>query len=371
MRVRYGPTTTLRGAIVGLASFILLASLTNYVASQFQGAGKSFSETFHLSEPVSILIGAGIVLFYTLLGGFWAVSLTDALQGLVMAASSVALPIFALFQVGGPVELMDKVQALNLPGYQSLFENAAQSGGVGFVLGLLGIGLGYPGQPHVVNRFMALREGDKELRKARTIAMAWAVVVYSGMLILGWCGRALFPQAADAESIFFLVTNLLPPVLAGVMLAAVLAAIMSTADSQLLVAGSVITHDLKLGGTTARQMLLRSRIVVFLICSAAFLAALLVKKSIFNRVLSAWTAMGAAFGPLLLVTLIRGPVPPGRTLAAMISGFLLSVIFHSLAEAQTPVSVLVPYFGFLKNVFPYGVAFAVLLIASGKQNRVP
>ena len=211
---------------------------------------------------------------------------------------------------------------------------------------------------------MALQEGEAPLRRARRIALAWAVVVYAGMILLGLCGRVLLPELPDREVIFLAATNrLFPPVMAGVMIAAVLSAIMSTADSQLLVAGSAVTHDLKLGGATAGTMLFRSRLVVLLLSLAAIAAALVGSQQIFSRVLFAWAAMGAAFGPLLLVIVLRGAPPPGRALAAMAAGFFLSVGAYWWAPGDAA--------GFWERVVPFFVALAILLAPASRGRRTP
>lgn len=326
--------------VARLASLIILVSLCTYVAAQFQGAGKAFHETFGWSVDNSILLGSAIVVFYTLLGGFWAVSLTDTVQGLLMAATAVVLPTAAVMAAVSEVGVEGLLA--NVPdGYASLTRNLAPAAALGFIAGTLGIGLGYPGQPHVVNRLMALRSADA-IRPARIIALTWAIVVYSGMLVLGWAGRVLLPDLGDNEVIFVAATHrLFPPVVAGIMLAAVLSAIMSTADSQLLVAASAVTHDLD--GTHAAP-LRRSRLTIVVLSLCAVVAALYGPSAIFDRVLFAWSAMGAAFGPLLLVTVQRGVVAPGRAFMSMASGFALSVVAYSVADTRgTAVERIVPF----------------------------
>ncbi len=355
------PGAPLHRTVVAVATFIILFSLTFYVASQFQAAGKAFHETFQWPVQTSIVLGSGVVVLYTLLGGFWAVSLTDTLQGIVMAVTAVLLPVAALVAVGGPAGMIEGLRSVSASGYLSWTQDLPMMAGLGFVLGILGIGLGYPGQPHVVTRFMALKKGDGVLRKAQRIAVAWSVVVYAGMLILGWCGRVLYPTLVDKEVVFVRATNeLFPPVLAGVMLAAVLSAIMSTADSQLLVAASAVTQDLKLGGSSARSMLFRSRLVVVLLSFGAVIAALYGSQEIFTRVLFAWSAMGAAFGPLLLTTMLLGPRSLSRTLLAMVLGFTLSVVAYNLALPATTK-------GFWQRVVPFAVATLVLVTPGGRR----
>ncbi len=356
-----GCTPRWRKSLSLIATTILVISLGTYVASQFDGAGKAFQETFGLSKSWSVIIGATIVLAYTLLGGFWAVSLTDTLQGLVMAAACLILPWIAFSAVGGFSGFSDGVNAITVSNYTSFTHNALGAGGLGFVVGILGIGLGYPGQPHVVNRFMALSEGEASLRNARRIAMTWAVIVYSGMLLLGWCGRILFTELADQEVIFFKAAqSLLSPVVAGVMIAAVLSAIMSTADSQLLVAASAVTHDLGRGRKS--QSMLYSRLGVVLLTVVALAVALLVHEKIFSRVLFAWTALGAAFGPALVVTVLRGQRAPAARLAAMLLGFGLSVLFYSLPETRGT---------WVERLVPIMVSLAIMLLARKHGDTPP
>jgi len=225
------------------------------------------------------------------------------------------------------------------------------------VLGFLGIGLGYPGQPHVVNRFMALRD-DRAVRIGRRVAMTWAVVVYAGMIVLGLCCRALTDlELRDGEKVFIAAANqLLAPVLAGVMIAAVLSAIMSTADSQLLVAASAVSHDLRRHKNAHHDTLRASRLTVLALSAGAVVAALYSTEKVFSSVLFAWTAMGAAFGPLLLLTVWRGAVPPVATLLAMITGFASAVVAYLLPLAHDQL--------WIERVVPFVLATAVALAAS-------
>jgi sodium/proline symporter len=232
----------------------------------------------------------------------------------------------------------------------SLTRDATGPAAVGFVLGLLGIGLGYPGQPHVANRYLALRDHASVLT-ARRIAMAWAVLLYGGMLLAGWSARVLVPGLADHEASFIaLTTAILPPVLAGVMIAAVLSAVMSTADSQLLVAASSVAHDLPWRAAPDR-MLSRSRAVVIVLSVVAMGTALAAPADIFSNVLFAWSAMGAAFGPLLLVQVLAGPVSFPARRAAMLAGFSLSVAAYYLVDGT--------WRGAAERVVPFVVAFVV------------
>jgi sodium/proline symporter len=342
-----------------IASLIVAFSLTAYVASQFQAAGLSFSETFAMAEETAIAVGAAVILVYTLLGGFWAVSLTDTLQGLVMAAAAVILPVAALMAVAEGAGFGAGLRAVEDPHYLSLTHGMPVVAGLGFVLGLLGIGLGYPGQPHVVNRFMAL-SGEKALRNGRRIAMSWAIIIYTGMIVLGLAGRILFASMGNDEAVFFRAANeLFPAVFAGIIVAASLSAIMSTADSQLLVAASSLTHDLrKESAAGASSPLLWSRLVVLGLSVLAVLLALWLDESIFNSVLFAWSAMGAAFGPLLLVLLLGRQVPASGRVAAMLLGFGLSVGAYFL-NLELGGVFKTEAGAFLERVVPFAAAFGV------------
>jgi sodium/proline symporter len=258
-----------------------------------------------------------------------------------MVFSAVLLPLMALASVGGLAELAaglapdatgaDPLEALPRDGLWT--GQASLPAACGFVLGLFGIGLGYPGQPHVVNRFMAIRD-EAAIVSGRRVAIAWAAVLYVGMVLLGWCGRVLVSDFGDGEKLLFhLSVLLLPAALAGVMVSAILSAIMSTADSQLLVAASSISHDLRDGRDAGRSGLVQARWVVLAIGAVAVLLAIYFPETIFDRVLFAWQALAAAFGPLLVVTLWRGPVAPRWRVAALAAGFLSTVILSWTVES--------------------------------------
>ena len=344
-----------RRLILRVAALIIVFCFTFYIASQFEAAGKAFESVFRLSKQSSILIGAAIVLIYTLLGGFWAVSVTDSLQGLLMAVAGLVLPIVALFAVGGFGPLFEGLAAIGNVG------SPITAGGLAalfFVLGLMGIGIGYPGQPHVVNRFMALKN-KRALRQGRIIAMTWAVLVYAGMLLLGLSSRVLFADLGDSEQVLFkAATELLPSVIAGVMLAAVLSAIMSTADSQLLVASSAISYDWNLADRHPDAGLTGTRRTVVAVLIMATVLALVWRADIFSRVLFAWSAAGSAFGPLLIMRLAGRSITQGATLVAMIAGFGLTVVISLFPDAPGDAA---------ERLLPFAVAMSIAI--AGSRNR--
>jgi sodium/proline symporter len=348
----------MRQLILRTAAVIIVFCFVFYIASQFEAAGKAFESVFGLPKQTSILVGAGIVLAYTILGGFWAVSVTDTIQGLLMVVAGIVLPISALLAVGGFEPLTAGLAELGNAGSPISDSAFGALTGLFFVLGLFGIGINYPGQPHVVNRFMALKD-EPSLRQGRIIALSWAVIVYSGMLLLGLCARLLFADLGDSEQALFHAAGvLLPAVIAGVILAAVLSAIMSTADSQLLVASSAISYDWQLASDRAKTGLTGSRTTVVAILILATILALVWRADIFSRVLFAWSAAGSAFGPILIMRLLGRSVSERCTLIAMLTGFGLTVVISWFPDMPGD---------FAERILPFVAAISIAVIGSRQQ----
>ncbi|MEL7540914.1 MAG: sodium/proline symporter, partial [Pseudomonadota bacterium] len=229
-----------------VASILIAICFSFYVAGQFQGAGIAIDDLFATGFAPGVLIGATVILIYVFLGGFLAVSITDTIQGLLMAVVAVVLPALAFLEAGGLVGLQ-QAMTTTPDTYGDAFGGRASFAALGFVLGLSATGFGALGQPHLVAWIMATKDRSARIKGA-CVAMSWATLVFAGMAILGLSGRAIFGSDAAPESVFFaLAENLLPGMLAGIVAAATLSAIMSTVDSQLLVAGGAVSHDLGLG----------------------------------------------------------------------------------------------------------------------------
>ena len=318
-------------SLVRSAASIILVAFVFYVAAQFQGAGLVVTEVFAVSDTLAIVCGALVILIYTWLGGYWAVSLTDTIQGVVMCIAAIALPLGTVISLGG---LGPVVELIDLGSRRGADTNAATLSAIGFVIGSLAISLGTFGQPHLMVRFMALKD-HRARRSAALITLIWYLIVFSGMVLTGLVGRGAFDSLNNNEQVFFALSDqVLPPVLAGLLLAAVLSAIMSTADSQLLVCASTLSHDLTdeaLKGSP--RVLRRGRWAVVIVVVLAVLVALFLPAPIFSRVLFAWSALGSALGPTLFARLLGWQVPDCYRVTGIWMGFGLTVVLSLLPNA--------------------------------------
>ena len=323
-----------------VSSIAIVFCFSFYVAAQFSGAGSALASSIDIETETAIIAGAAIILLYTCLGGFWAVSLTDALQAIVMLVAALILPIAVLVELGGLGPIFAALDA------EHLSLTASNTGwlALGFFVGMVSIGFGPLGQPHMLNRMMAL-SSPEALARARVIAISWFIVVLGGMFLSGLAGHALIQEVSNPETLFFVLSEkLLPEVIGAILVVAVLSAVMSTADSQLLVAAGVASHDLKRSN---------SRIYVIGIGIASIALALFLPESIFSRVLFAWNALGATFGPLVIMRLLRRPLHPNAVPMSMATGFLLTVLFYSLDNTVGDVA---------ERLIPFLASWAVLMV---------
>ncbi|MEL7449629.1 MAG: sodium/proline symporter [Pseudomonadota bacterium] len=325
-----------RAAINALAAAMIVFCFVFYIAAQFDAAAKAFSSQFAMDYTASITLGAAIILFYSLLGGFWAVSATDTLQGAIMFAAALLVPAFALVAAGGPADVWSSLEAHSPDNFLDWTGGHASLVFAGLVIGLASIGLGTLGQPHLLSRLMSVR-GERERVQGFAIAIGWGITVNSGMVVLALSGRALGLMPETGEGLFYLAAaELLPTVLAGIVIAAVLSAVMSTVDSILLSASAAISHDLGLSRRFATKQLTVSRAVMVGITLFALLLAISLPDTIFNRVLFAWSALGAAFGPVVAAR-VAGREPSARArIAAIVTGFSLTALFYLCGGISAP-----------------------------------
>jgi len=316
-----------------LAVLIILAMLGTYVAAQFSAAGKMFVAMLGWPYHAGVIAGTLIVLVYTVSGGFRAVAWTDVVQALFMIGAVVVLPAVLLVELGSVHAMWQRLVELDTAG--TLTHPLAGKTGMaltGFLAVWLGIPLGYCGQPHILIRFMATRD-EKAIRRGALISTVWVFLLFSGAVLLGIFARAYYGVLDDPETVLPRVAaELLPGVFGGMMIAAVLAAICSTADSQLLVSASAVSHDLyvRLLGRRLddRSVLLLNRLTVLAVGLIAMGVALGQVRVIFEFVLYAWAGLGAAFGPALILVLLWRRTSAAGVIAGMLTGFITAIAWR-------------------------------------------
>ena len=328
-----------------IATFIIIFFYSLYVSAQFNGAGKTLHTTFGLPHITGMTIGALVIIFYTLMGGFFAVAWTDFLQAILMIITLVALPIV------GFIAVMKGGHAINFT-LSSLVGNLNGWPAIAGVIGGLSWGLGYFGQPHTIVRYMSIKDPEK-VRISRNIAIAWSIPAFFGAFFIGVVGKGLINPAilSDSECLMpYLATTLLPLWLAGILISGAIAAMMSTADSQLLVASSALSedvyHNLFRKKISEKTQLLASRIITLLVGASAFILAIKSQKLIYTMVSYAWCGLGASFGPALLFTLKWKKTTKYGVMAGMLTGAVSTIIWANIEILDNFISVRVASFAF-------------------------
>lgn len=334
--------------IMFLAAAFILIFFTVYAASCFVTCGKLFSTLFGTSYQSMLIIGAVFVLVYTMLGGFLAESVSDFMQAIVMVVALSVVVIIGTVQAGGLGEVIEN--AREIPGFLEFFGlatpvvdanghqvvseagrplfGAASDYGFLSICSMLAWGLGYFGMPQVLLRFMAIRKED-ELKRSRRIAIVWVMISLAVAVFIGIIGRQLFPNAlltkSAAENIFITMSEAyLPPILAGFVMAGILAATISSSDSYLLIAASAFSKNMFQGifkkTATDKQVMKVSRITLLVLALIGILIALDENSVIFEIVSFAWAGFGATFGPLMLFSLFWKRINKPGAIAGMVSG---------------------------------------------------
>jgi SSS family solute:Na+ symporter/sodium/proline symporter len=312
-----------------VSSVVIVVFFTLYTSSGIVAGGKLFESSFGLSYESGLYITAGVVAAYTLFGGFLAVSLTDFVQGCIMFIALVLVPIVTINAVGGVGEVQHQIASID-PALFDLFSGVSLIS----IISAMAWGLGYFGQPHIIVRFMAIRD-VKELPVARRIGMSWMIVSIIGAMATGFAGIAYIAKTGmelkDAETIFIVLSQLLfSPLVAGFLLAAILAAIMSTISSQLLVTSSSLTEDFYKTflnkEASQKQQVLVGRLSVLVVAILAIYLAHDRNSSILSLVSNAWAGFGAAFGPVVIASLYWKNMTRNGALAGMLVG-ALTVLF--------------------------------------------
>lgn len=324
-----------------ISAIFILIFFTVYTASGFVAAGRLFESIFGFDYVTMMIVSATVIVLYTALGGFLAESTTDFIQGLLMSFSLVVVLVGGTIYAGGIGAVIDN--AKTMPGFLDLFgvHNAETGLAVSYgplkVVSALAWGLGYFGMPHVLLRFMAIKD-SKLLRKSRIIAVVWVLISLTSAVLIGIVGAAMLPGelvGADSERVFILMsTKLLVPFVAGIILSGILAATMSTSDSQLLMTSSAIAQNLFKGvikkDASEKQVLWVSRLVIVAVAVAAAIMAINPSGTIFKIVSHAWAGFGATFGPLMLLSLFWKRTTFKGALAGMLSGGITALLWPEL-----------------------------------------
>jgi SSS family solute:Na+ symporter/sodium/proline symporter len=330
------------GALRVISATVIVVFFTLYTSSGMVAGGKLFESAFGADYSVGLWITAGVVVAYTFLGGFLAVSLTDFVQGVIMLVALIIVPTVAIAAVGGPGEALASAARAN-PAMLDLF------GGLGAaaVISNLAWGLGYFGQPHILARFMAVRQLS-DVPKMRRIGMSWMAVTLTGALATGFAGLAYASRngiaVKDPETIFVVLADLLfHPLVTGFLLAALLAAIMSTVSSQLLVSSSSLTEDFYRGWlkreVSEKSLVRASRLCVLAVSLVAIALAYSPNSNILGLVANAWAGFGAAFGPIIILSLGWKRLTRNGAGAGMIAG-AVTVLFWIYAPVMPDGAVL-------------------------------
>ena len=358
--------------IMGIASTFILVFFTVYAASCFVTCGKLFSTLFGWDYHVMLIVGAVFVVAYTLIGGFLAESVSDFMQAIVMIVALIIVIVVGVINAGGFSAVFENAKAI--PGYfslselanplvdengqqivsggASLFGNASPYGVIN-MFSMLAWGLGYFGMPQVLLRFMAIRK-TSEIRRSRTIATSWCVISLIAAVLIGIIGRTLLPvnetlgSKTGAEKILIeFSTKYLPLVIAGLIMAGILAATISSSDSYLLIASSAVSVNLYKGiikkgkEVSEKKVLLVSRIVLIAIAIIGVIIAWDENSVIFNIVSFAWSGFGATFGPIMIFSLFWKRTTKEGAIAGMLTGgamvFIWKLVLNKFLSATMPI----------------------------------
>lgn len=330
------------GILRSISALMILFFFTIYTSSGLVAGGKLFNSLFSVSYETAMLLGAASVLVYTFMGGFLAVSWTDAFQASLMLIALLVVPFLAFKELGqlNVDSLITDITQDLLPEGQGLAKFIA-------IASLCGWGLGYFGQPHILARFMAIDSPDN-IPRARTIGTAWAALAMMGAILVGIAGMLYFDETLkDAEKVFiFLVQNLMHPALAGICLAGILAAIMSTADSQLLVSASALAEDFYRARIRPqagqKELVWIGRGTVLLVCLVAVYFAKDPNSKVLEMVSYAWAGFGAGFGPTVVLSLFWARMNLQGAISGLIAGGVCVVIWKNLAGGIFDLYEMIP-----------------------------
>jgi SSS family solute:Na+ symporter/sodium/proline symporter len=353
-----------------ISSIVIIVFFTLYTSSGVVAGGKLFESSFGLDYELGLYVTAGVVVLYTLIGGFLAVSLTDFVQGCIMFLALILVPIVVMTEVGGLGEAVNTIEQIN----PDLLSFATGFSLVG-VISAMSWGLGYFGQPHIIVRFMAIRS-VKDLPLARRIGMSWMIVSLVGAMATGFMGIVYVQKTGielkDAETIFILLSQLLfNPLISGFLLAAILAAIMSTISSQLLVTSSSLTEDIFKAflnkDASEKTLVLVGRLSVLVVALLAIALAYDRNSSILSLVSNAWAGFGAAFGPVVILSLYWSRMNKYGALAGILSGAVTVLLWIYLPVTATGESLS----SVIYEIIPGFIVSTLMIVVVSKLTQEP
>ena len=351
-----------------VSGIVILIFFTFYVSSGMVSGAVFFENSFNTSYHTGLYIVGGVVVAYTLFGGFLAVSYTDFIQGLMMLLALLLVPAIGIFKTGGPAETFATIRAID-PTLLDLFKGTTFLG----IISAAAWGLGYFGQPHIIVRFMAIKT-VKEIKSARRIGMSWMIFSLIGTIFTALIGLAFFYQNTqyslkNPEAVFISLSQILfHPLFAGFALAAILAAIMSTISSQLIVTSSALVEDLyKIvvrKDAKDKELVFLGRLAVLLVAVIAAALAFKQNNTILSLVAYAWAGFGASFGPIILLSLFWKKITNWGALFGMIVGAVTVIIWKNAGLGESLYEI-VPGF-----VFNFIIAVIVSLITYKKNEEI-
>jgi sodium/proline symporter len=351
-----------------VSGIVILLFFTFYVSSGMVSGAVFFQSSFGTSYHTGLYIVGGVVVAYTLFGGFLAVSYTDFIQGLMMLVALFLVPAIGIFITGGPAETFDTIRAIDST-HLDLFKGTTFIG----IISAMAWGLGYFGQPHIIVRFMAIKT-IKETKSARRIGMSWMIITLIGTIFTGLIGLAYFHNNPDhtlknPEAVFISLSQILfHPLFAGFALAAILAAIMSTISSQLIVTSSALVEDLyKMvvrKDAKDKELVFLGRMAVLLVAVIASALAFKQNSTILSLVAYAWAGFGASFGPIILLSLFWKKMNNWGALFGMIVGAVTVIVWKNVGLGDTLYEI-VP--GFVLNFI---VSVIVSLVTYKKNDAI-
>jgi sodium/proline symporter len=335
-----------------ISALIVVFFFVFYIAAQFSGAGKVFHDTFGLTPFWGMVVGAGIVTVYTVLGGFITVVATDVLQAVLMIFTLVVMPIILLVVLASNNVSLAAKLAESGSQMTSLTGGATGFAAVIVILNGLSWAFGYTGQPQLLARMMALRN-ERDSHTAKWVASVWTLVAYSGAILIGIAGYALIKGgvagvdaarvANDSEQIMpTLVVGLMQPILAGILLSGAVSAMMSTASSELIVCSSAMSEDMYANVSkkpmTGRQMLALNKLLTLGVGVIAMLLVIFMKDTVYSLVSYAWAGIGSSFGPALLLLLFWKRFSRAGLYASLLCGTIGAIVWKTLLMAPTGIS---------------------------------